>query len=826
MLLSSRWARGILSRAALLVALVTAVYLVAGAWQRHSLSSNRAYDVLAERHQFDTSHHRTGAAARRSRAGQTVVDFAQADARPVPVARKLPAAGASPGRGEDPSVPLAAAAEEKLDIRAGGTLEVATPALNLRLHIVPLQKSVQDVLQRMHPQPSARGDARTLAFGRIQNIYAEKPTAFQPQPELFQLGLGSHVISSAACRLVELTYQPTTGVAPPMAPAGDKNSDGPIYQARQVRARLSCAWADVAEAFSISWQLSVAPEAPHHFVRTSFALTSHLPVATLPPRYLVTWQLRDVPVIMSGTVPGSPIYSREARFFAGLEHPMSSNGVLASDERLAVCGLMSLPPLAAGATSFTYTTVIGMYRHGADLQRAFWAYLSQVRASPARPFLHYNSWFDFYSWQERDVAFADRNMTERSCIDRVERLSQELVVKRGVQLDAFLWDDGWDDHKSLWSFHSGFPRGLTPVAERAQTYGADVAVWVSPWGGYGSAKDARVAYGRRQGYELNRQGFSLSGPRYFERFKAITLDFVTKYHVAMFKFDGISFGEGAQHEYLTELEGLLRLLQTLRREARRAFWINLTTGMWPSPFWLLFGDSIWRGHGDIGLHGEGTRRQQWINFRDAVVYKLVVQRAGLFPVSALMLHGIITGNMGQSRAVGLNSTEDLPSFRDEVWSYFATGVQLQELYVSPDTMSAAAWDIVAAASKWARQQAPVLQQARWVGGDAVREQAYGFAAHVGVGVTLSLRNPSLSVTRLLLRLATAFAAKASCGSPDSTATVTLSCRYSNDARCLTHFSSVCSADDVCTLALHTQLDVEIPPAWTVVLDGRLSEPCE
>ncbi len=47
------------------------------------------------------------------------------------------------------------------------------------------------------------------------------------------------------------------------------------------------------------------------------------------------------------------------------------------------------------------------------LPHVFWDYLSNVRASPARPFLHYNSWFDFFSWQERNQSFANRAMDEQ-----------------------------------------------------------------------------------------------------------------------------------------------------------------------------------------------------------------------------------------------------------------------------------------------------------------------------------------------------------------------------------------------------------------------------
>ena len=40
-----------------------------------------------------------------------------------------------------------------------------------------------------------------------------------------------------------------------------------------------------------------------------------------------------------------------------------------------------------------------------------------------------------------------------------------------------------------------------------------------------------------------------------------------------------------------------------------------------------------------------------MTYRDAVVHKLVVARAPFFPLSALMLHGIVTGATGESKCV-------------------------------------------------------------------------------------------------------------------------------------------------------------------------------
>jgi hypothetical protein len=162
---------------------------------------------------------------------------------------------------------------------------------------------------------------------------------------------------------------------------------------------------------------------------------------------------------------------------------------------------------------------------------------------------------------------------------------------------------------------------------------------------------------------------------------------------------------------------MLSLVQELRTSSTRDLFVSLTTGTWPSPFWLQHGDCVWRGHGDLGLEGSGSNRQMWVTYRDAVVFHLVHKRAPMFPLSGLMLHGIVVGAVGQARAAGLDVVGEIKHFEQEVWSYFAMGVHLQELYLSPDRMTAAAWDVVAQAAKWARTNCVVLDDSHWVGGD-------------------------------------------------------------------------------------------------------------
>ena len=146
----------------------------------------------------------------------------------------------------------------------------------------------------------------------------------------------------------------------------------------------------------------------------------------------------------------------------------------------------------------------------------------------------------------------------------------------------------------------------------------------------------------------------------------------------------------------------------------------------------------------------GTKRQQWITYRDAKTYENVVRGGPLFPISSLMLHGVIYAK----HARGLNDDpgDDL---RDEIRSAFGCGTQLQELYVTPSLLTEANWDDLAAAARWARERADVLRDVHWVGGSPAALEVYGWAAWAPDRSTLTLRNPSDRAQPFTLVLGTA-----------------------------------------------------------------------
>lgn len=439
----------------------------------------------------------------------------------------------------------------------------------------------------------------------------------------------------------------------------------------------------------------------------------------------------DTPVdgaSQAGEVAGSVVVCGD--LFLAVEHPLANNTV---DSQTRVrCALPRGNVLRAGH-SWSQTSVFGAVPPG-QLRRGFLHYLEARRAHPYRPFLHYNNWYNV------NLSRPVERTNETECLETIALFGSEFIGRRGVKLDTFVWDDGWDDHNSLWGFHQGFPDGFRNLKAAAAQYGAAQGVWMSPWGGYAPPKERRLAFGRAHGYETNASGFSMAGPNYGKAFREVCLRMMREQGVTFFKFDGMGGGNeaaGAGGELAEDIDAVLDLTLALRRENPEVF-ISATVGTWASPFWTRYADSIWRQGGDNGLYGKGNTRQQWITYRDKFCYERIVRLGPLYPLNSLMLGGILIGD----RRAPARIVRDEKSLADEIWSFFGSGTCLQELYVNPAILTDQTWDALAAAAKWSRSNRDVLVDTHWVGGDPGRAEVYGWASwRPGRGI-LVLRNPS------------------------------------------------------------------------------------
>lgn len=212
------------------------------------------------------------------------------------------------------------------------------------------------------------------------------------------------------------------------------------------------------------------------------------------------------------------------------------------------------------------SSVIGALVPGQE-RRSFLAYNERERAMPWRSFVHYNSWYELNINRNNDPD-PKKRMSEAQCLDVIEAWNKNLFKKYKIGIDAFVWDDGWDDFNSLWGFHSGFPNGFSKLDVEARKQSAGMGAWLGPVGGYGASKTQRLGFWNKNHPDNQIGNFELSNKEYFDAFVGRCSQMVDDYDMRHFKFDGISaipvaYGPAAEED----AEGIIKVEKALRKNA-------------------------------------------------------------------------------------------------------------------------------------------------------------------------------------------------------------------------------------------------------------------
>jgi hypothetical protein len=414
-----------------------------------------------------------------------------------------------------------------------------------------------------------------------------------------------------------------------------------------------------------------------------------------------------------GTVPGSPVIANGA--FFGLEMPLAQAKMDATGFRFDLdCQL----PLQE-KEPYEFSSVCGVFPPG-QMRRAFLYYLERERARPYAPFLHYNCWFDL-----------GRDVTADGMLASINAFHSELTEKRHVPVNSYVVDDGWDNpQEGFWTIdQKKFPSGFAPLSQLLREDGSHLGLWISPLAGY-DGKEQRIAQARKLGL-VKGEELDLSDPDYYIWFRNLCARFIREDQVNYFKWD--KAGDGITPHFMA----LLRCAAELR-EIDPGLFFNVTVGTWPSPFWLRYIDSTWRGGNDVGQEGKGNEREKYLTYRDAQSHRCMFKNGPLYPLNSLMTHGVVFANR---QPMGNPQATPGDELRHDVRIYFGMGADLQELYLQPDWMKAEDWDVVAEAASWARRNADVLVDSHWIGGNPETLEPYGFASWSPTKATLAIRNP-------------------------------------------------------------------------------------
>lgn len=439
-----------------------------------------------------------------------------------------------------------------------------------------------------------------------------------------------------------------------------------------------------------------------------------------------------------------PIASKGEITFSLPVHTLEEKQAPQADESRLAQGLWSRKTTLQPGEIWDVSSVLGIFAPG-QKRRSFLAYMERERVMPYRPFIHYNSWYELNINRNNDSDPAKR-MTEEQCLAVLKDWQKQFFQKRGMSIDAFVWDDGWDEFNSLWDFHKMFPQGFKRIDAAAGRQKAGIGTWLGPVGGYGASKGKRLAYWNVKHPDNKIGNFQLSNKEYFDAFVGRCSQMVKDYNMKYFKFDGISthfHAKGPGNE--EDAEGIIRVLNALRKK-KGDLYINCTVGTWASPFWFRYADSVWRQENDFGTIGAGDNRDKWITYRDRLVHEVFVQGSPLMPINSMMTHGLMVTKFGPPACM----PRDPENVKKELRCATACGTSLQELYVDRDLMSAnggVLWDELAKGIKWIRRNADVLDDVHWVGGNPWNKETnegavYGWAAWNKNKATLALRNSS------------------------------------------------------------------------------------
>lgn len=460
------------------------------------------------------------------------------------------------------------------------------------------------------------------------------------------------------------------------------------------------------------------------FLRRRLELTANKP---LDLRQVDIW-LAGLDANCSHQGFGEPVFLDDT--FWGVEFPAGHNQFAAGAVKLT-----QFP----GRTADRFTSkpvVLGASEPG-RVARRFQQYVETFRITPPATalFVNYNTW-----WTLMPPA-------EKNTLELLDLLKRKLYDPYGESIDTFTIDDGWDLKNSLWEIDpKRFPRGFDPLVEPLRSMRARQGIWLSPSSGYNHAPWLST-----HGYKANSNPRYIcqSDPNYRRDIVNRVTELARKYDVAFFKFDGFcATCEAKDHAHLpgpyareANVDAYIELLTAVRR-ARPGIYLDPTCGIWLSPWWLRYADSLWGevsgDYPDIVVPAPVVRDSATTT-RDAMFRQRCREHPG-FPPAAIEHLGIIVITPEK--------------WEDNAAIVAGRGCRLLTLYVNPEHFAQGDrdWAFLASLLKWVRHNAETLQRTELILGDPMKREPYGYAHFRGSRGILAVRNPFIEPKTLALRL--------------------------------------------------------------------------
>ena len=478
-------------------------------------------------------------------------------------------------------------------------------------------------------------------------------------------------------------------------------------------------------------------------------------------------QRTDKPVrVLNKGQFGQPIAFKNdvAGGFMGMEYPTATNQLHALSVHTFQVDCFQYFGEKIDTAFISSAWVVNAITPDPYVKKWFFSYADDLRIAPALPYVLYNSWYDLRSADYPNIP-KDAVMNETNTLRIAHLLQKNMMAKNNIHLDAFVLDDGWDVYASDWKLRKKqFPNGLKPIADTLAKTHTKLGLWFGPTGGYSFAMK-RVKWMGEHAYEVTGHKYiygsammCMAGKNYSALFRKRTTDFVKNDGVGYFKWDGIQFAcSEPNHGHPVGIYSRRAVMQSVidKCNAVRAIdpgvYLNITSGTWLSPWWLPYANQIWMDAADYGFAElpSISRRDNAMTYRDFALYNDFKTRNLWFPVANLMTHGIIKGRLESISKGG----ESIDRFTNNAVLYFARGVSMWELYISPDILTPAEWHALSQSIKWARSRFPLMKTTFMVGGNPAKGKTYGYVHFVDNKGVIAVRNPKITADSIQIKLA-------------------------------------------------------------------------
>ncbi len=451
-------------------------------------------------------------------------------------------------------------------------------------------------------------------------------------------------------------------------------------------------------------------------------------LATDQAAYHVKWNVEANPSLGG---KGQPLFLDET-WFVALEHPFSRNNY----ENGQIV-LKQFPGYRFGTKPLALQSmVIGCGEKKVAVRKTMDSYVKSIRR-PARSLSLYNTWSDL-----RDDNFTEENMAKSAA-----------ELKKGFapyefSLDVFAVDDGWFNLRSIWEYDKKkLPGGFASLNKRIENEDMKLGLW-NPISGH----SLDTSWGKENGINpAHSKYYCVSDPKYNKLLRNHLKKTIVNGKICYFKHDFNYFGCGQNNhghfpstEQSTEVnvDAEISILK-MEAELNPEIFLAITTGIWPSPWWLPYVDTIWMGGGDHAYNKKlpatfGSAFE--MNYRDGALYKIVVEDGKIFPLSALMTHGIVDGRH-TAYPVKYETDEGWANY---VMNYFGRGTLMRELYITPSNLTEKRWEIMARALRWAKSLDQCMIDSEFFLGNPKKGELFGYTGENDGLRFVSMRNPQLT----------------------------------------------------------------------------------